>query len=249
MIDSGEGSATRSISNHLPRCQFRADANPNPWQKQWDSGIALACQKTQKTKDGDKRGKRSYHLKIIAADIFKKRSYGTGEWVDRLIRYEGTRKMRKSGIIFSLLAVSIASCTGTKISQTTSGANEPVPGNSVRDRDTITSAIEKHLRENSGINMPVMDMSLSDVKVTGDQAQANAEFHLKQGGTSMLIIYKLKRHAGDWIVLSNQPSGGQFAHPPMDRTHSGSASNLATEPMPDVSDFLKNRPPTAGTSP
>ncbi len=91
--------------------------------------------------------------------------------------------------------------------------------------------------------MSVMDMTVNEVNVTGEQAQASAEFHLKQGGSSMLITYKLERQAGTWIVLSNQPSGGPFAHPPMDKTHSGSASNPVTEPMPDVSDFLKNRQP------
>lgn len=157
--------------------------------------------------------------------------------------------IRRAGILLSLLAVTMAGCGETKSSPVAPAPNLSTPGNSSSDRDAITEAIEKHLRANSGINMSVMDMTVSGVAVTGDEAQANAEFHLKQGGTSMLITYKLERHAGDWIVLSNQPSGGQFSHPPMDKTHSGPAANPAAQGMPDVSGFLKNHTPPVSTAP
>ena len=58
-------------------------------------------------------------------------------------------------------------------------SNLSTPSDSLSDKDAITEAIEKHLRANSGINMSVMDMTVSGVTVTGDEAQANAEFHLK----------------------------------------------------------------------
>jgi len=52
----------------------------------------------------------------------------------------------------------------------------------------------------------------------------------------------LERHAGGWLVVKNQPAGGQFQHPPMDKTHSGAATNPASPPVPDVGGFLKNQP-------
>jgi len=108
------------------------------------------------------------------------------------------------------------------------------------DRDAITEAIHKHLNDNKGINMSAMEMNVGNVSVNGDQAQADTEFRLKQGGTSMLITYFLERHGGSWIVVRNQPSGaGQFAHPPMDKVHSGGA---VTPLLPDVSAFLKSHP-------
>jgi hypothetical protein len=108
------------------------------------------------------------------------------------------------------------------------------------DRDAITEAIRRHLGDNKGINMSAMEMNVGNVAVNGDQAQADTEFRLKQGGTSMLITYFLERHGAGWIVVRNQPSSaGQFAHPPMDKVHSGSAT---TPPLPDVSAFLKSHP-------
>ena len=58
----------------------------------------------------------------------------------------------------------------------------PAPAN---DNDAIAAAIRAHLAGNSSINMAAMEMTVTQVNITGNQAQADAEFHLKQGGTSM----------------------------------------------------------------
>jgi hypothetical protein len=109
------------------------------------------------------------------------------------------------------------------------------------DRDAIIEAIKKHLSDNKGINMAAMDMNVGNVAINGDQAQADTDFRLKQGGTSMLIKYFLQRHPGGWIVLRNETSSaGQFAHPPMDKNHSGPA---ATPTIPDLKDLIKDLPP------
>jgi hypothetical protein len=119
------------------------------------------------------------------------------------------------------------------------------------DRDAIAEAIRKHLAGNSTINMAVMDMDVSQVNVNGDQAQASADFRLRQGGTSMQMTYFLERHAGTWIILRSQPAGGQFAHPPMDKTHSGAASDQTHPALPNIHEFFKNAPPAgaAGNPP
>ncbi len=110
------------------------------------------------------------------------------------------------------------------------------------DADAVRAAIEDHLRNNHTINMAVMDMNVESVSINGDQAQANAAFHLKQGGTSMAMIYSLERHGNGWLVVHSQPSDGQFVHPPMDKVHSGATTNPAAPGTPDVTDFLKNHP-------
>lgn len=111
------------------------------------------------------------------------------------------------------------------------------------DEDAIRQAVEDHVRNNKGINMSAMEMTVDSITVNGDQAQANATFRLKQGGTSMSMTYTLARHANGWLVLSNQPSGGQFEHPPMDKTHSGLGSPTAApatgSQMPDFTDLVK----------
>jgi hypothetical protein len=151
------------------------------------------------------------------------------------------------GTLLFLAATLIGGCSRTKDSSgavsTPSSSNEPsqMATAPASDQDAIVAAIQKHLRENSGINMAVMNMTVNGINIQGDQAQANAEFRLKQGGTSMQITYDLERHAGDWIVRSNKPAGGQFVHPPMDKTHSGTAGSAGQGSMPDLSDFLKNQ--------
>jgi hypothetical protein len=129
------------------------------------------------------------------------------------------------------------------ISATAAPADAPAQN----DHDAIAQAIRKHLASNSTINMAVMDMDVSQVNVNGDQAQANADFRLKQGGTTMQMTYFLERHAGTWIILRSQPGGGQFAHPPMDKAHSGMASNQAHPAIPNIHEFFKNAAPAGGT--
>ena len=128
---------------------------------------------------------------------------------------------------------------------TPAGAAPPVgatPPAADSDTDAIRKAIEAHLQDNKGINMSVMDMSLSNVQVHGDKAQADTEFRLKQGGASMHMTYSLERHAGGWLVVKNQPAAGQFQHPPMDQSHSGTAPNSTTPSLPDVGGYLKDHP-------
>lgn len=111
------------------------------------------------------------------------------------------------------------------------------------DRAAITAAIQAHLLDNKGINMAVMEMNLGKVRINGDQAQADAEFRLKQGGTSMLITYFLERHGNGWLVIRNEPSNaGQFAHPPMDKIHSGAPAATPNQDLPDFSQFLRKLP-------
>lgn len=141
-----------------------------------------------------------------------------------------------------LMAGVIAGCSRNNAeplstSPTSAVSSSGAPAN---DHDAVVAAIQKHLASDGGINMSVMNMSVNSVNINGDTADAAAEFHLKQGGTSMNINYKLERHAGDWIVLSDAPSGGQFAHPPMDQNHAAAAAPNSAEPLPNATAFLKN---------
>jgi hypothetical protein len=95
------------------------------------------------------------------------------------------------------------------------------------DKDAIRASIAQHLKENSTLNMAAMDMDVRQVTINGDRAQAQVEFRLKQGGTSMQVVYNLERRDGVWSVLKGEPAGGQIAHPPMDKEHQKvTSSNL-----------------------
>lgn len=132
-------------------------------------------------------------------------------------------------------------------SQPPQAAAAPAPSAStplaMNDENAIRKAVEDHVRSNPGINMSAMDMSVDGIKISGDQAQANATFRLKQGGTSMTMTYSLSRHADGWLVVKNQPGDGQFVHPPMDKNHSGAVPNSAAPDFPDMREFMKQQPP------
>lgn len=114
---------------------------------------------------------------------------------------------------------------------------------SASDSDMVKQAVQDHLRENKGINMSAMDMTVDSVTIDGSHAQANATFRVKGGGATMAMVYSLERHANGWLVLKSQPSNGEFVHPPMDKIHSGVATTAPpTSGTPDVTEFLKGQP-------
>lgn len=151
------------------------------------------------------------------------------------------------GLSLCMLAALFSGCSqkNSDNAAPASGASSGMSGATANDHDAVVAAIQKHLTSDSGVNMSVMEMTVENVSVNGDQAQANAAFHLKQGGQSMNITYQLERRAGDWVVLSDTPGGGQLAHPPLDKDHSGAASPNSAEPLPDATDYLKNHAPPA----
>lgn len=110
------------------------------------------------------------------------------------------------------------------------------------DNSAISAAIEEHVRGDKGINMSAMELTVGQATINGDQAHAEASFRVKQGGATMEMTYFLERHANGWIVLRSQPSGGQFSHPPMDATHSGTGSGKQASSIPDMTDFVKSKP-------
>jgi hypothetical protein len=119
----------------------------------------------------------------------------------------------------------------------------------IGDEAAIRESIQKHLSGLGSINMAAMDTDIKQVTVNGDNAQADVEFRLKQGGATMQMTYALERHAGAWIVLKSQPAGGQFEHPPMDKTHSTMPAAAAGADPPNIHDLLKAAPPAAPKPP
>jgi len=143
--------------------------------------------------------------------------------------------------VIALLVLPVSACGhGQKLQSQSPSAGSTENGG---DTAAITSAIEQHLRSNSAVNMSAMDMTVGQVTVNGDQAQASAEFRSKQGGPSMLMTYFLQRQSDGWVVTRSRPSGGQYSHPPMDSTHSGANPNSPSSAMPQMPDFVKAPPP------
>jgi hypothetical protein len=87
-------------------------------------------------------------------------------------------------------------------------------------QDTIRAALQQHLSQQGNLNLAAMDMNIENVTVNGNRAQAQVQFRLHENNVTMEMLYMLEEHGGSWIVTHSQPAGGQFSHPPMDKTHS-----------------------------
>ena len=173
-----------------------------------------------------------------------------------MFSYGGAPVKRSSVIALCFLGCLIAGCARTQDSSTVAAASPgraSVTSDSVKDPNgntaAVTAAIDKHLRANSGINMSVMDMTVSNVKVNGDQAQANAEFHLKQGGTSMFITYKLERHAGIGWSSAINPAAANSRILPWTKHTPGRDQILPRAKLPNQRLFKGSRSTGCTTSP
>lgn len=122
------------------------------------------------------------------------------------------------------------------------GTTAPSPSAvSAADTDGIRAAIEDHLRGNRGLNMDAMELVVDSVAIHGDQAQAQASFHVKSNGaTGMTMQYFLQRSGSGWVVANGQPADGNTQLPP---GHPSVNSTQSAPSMPDVDAFLKQHPP------
>ena len=59
-------------------------------------------------------------------------------------------------------------------------------------------------------------MSIQNVSIQGNQAQAQVEFRPKTGapqGAGMQVSYSLAKQDGKWVVQNSTPAGGMIEHP------------------------------------
>lgn len=111
------------------------------------------------------------------------------------------------------------------------------------DQNAIRHAIEDHLRGNRSLNLDAMNMVVDSVAIRGDQAQARASFHVKNGGaTGMTMQYVLQRNADGWVVTNGQPADGNTQLPPSTNSQPGADTTQSTPSMPDVDAFFKDHP-------
>ncbi|HTZ73317.1 MAG TPA: hypothetical protein VMB47_05320 [Candidatus Aquilonibacter sp.] len=159
-------------------------------------------------------------------------------------------KMRFAAVAAMVAAICASGCAKsnqTASSAATAGSASPSAAGEAQqassaDADGIRAAIEEHVRNDRGVNMDMLEMTIDSVSVSGNQAHAQARFSPKQGGTGMAMTYLLERQSGGWVVTSGQPTDSQFAHPPTDGAHSGMPANPSGPAMPDLTDFLRNKP-------
>lgn len=79
--------------------------------------------------------------------------------------------------------------------------------------DAIRTAIQAHLAHNGNLSLASFDTQVKQVAFDGDHAQAQVEFHAKNGPGTMQLTYALVKLGGSWSVTGSTPGGGNFSHP------------------------------------
>ena len=129
------------------------------------------------------------------------------------------------------------------------------------DGETIKAGVIKHLVAVQGLNVPNMEVTVTQFSITGNQANAQVEIRAKSGdnsGGTMTLSYNLEKRGDDWVVLKAAPAGGTLQHPapgemPQSALPSGhpSAGGATAGPVhPDFSEILKStQPPPKQSTP
>jgi hypothetical protein len=112
------------------------------------------------------------------------------------------------------------------------------------DSDSIRAGINQHLSSLSTLNLGAMDMSVTNISIQGNQAQAQVEFRPKTGapqGAGMRVAYSLAKQDGKWVVQTTQPAGGMIEHPaPGQNPHMNSTSPSPTT-LPNFNDLVHSQ--------
>jgi hypothetical protein len=92
--------------------------------------------------------------------------------------------------------------------------------NAASPENEIRIAIEAHLAHKGTLNLQAFDTVVKQVTMQGDRAQAQVEFHVKNGPGMMQLTYALQRTGGNWAVVESNPVGADFSHPSLDPSQS-----------------------------
>ena len=90
--------------------------------------------------------------------------------------------------------------------------------------DAIRTAIQAHLAHNGNLSLKSFDTEVKQVTFDGDRAQAQVEFHAKNGPGTMQLTYSLVKRDGAWSVAGSTPGGGNFSHPALDKSKASASS-------------------------
>jgi hypothetical protein len=108
------------------------------------------------------------------------------------------------------------------------------PSANAGPEDAIRAAIRARLAHNSNLNPSAFDTEVKSVTLEGDHAQAQVEFHVKNGPGVMQLTYALAKQNGAWSVVESTPLGSNFSHPQPNQAQSAAPN---TAPSGDSSIF------------
>lgn len=118
--------------------------------------------------------------------------------------------IRRCVAVASLLAVAL--CCGCR-QHGDSRSSTPIPSVNAGPEDAIRAAVRARVAHNSNLNPNAFDTVVKSVTLDGDHAQAEVEFHVKNGPGVMQLTYALAKQNGAWSVVESEPLGSNFDHP------------------------------------
>lgn len=126
-----------------------------------------------------------------------------------------------TGIILFVSAAVLAGCGH----RSDSAAGAPIMASAeASSHDAIRTAIQAHLAHNGNLSLKSFDTEVKQVTFDGDRAQAQVEFHAKNGPGTMQLTYALVKRDGAWSVIGSTPGGGNFSHPGLDKSKAPAGS-------------------------
>jgi hypothetical protein len=116
----------------------------------------------------------------------------------------------KVAMTLILSAATLAGCGqhGNSASSASSVARTDVSPN-----DAIRTAIQAHLSHNGNLNLKSFDTEVKQVTIDRDRAEAQVEFHVKNGTGMMQRTYALAKRDGAWSVVESLSVDSNFSHP------------------------------------
>ena len=129
----------------------------------------------------------------------------------------------KSRIAITLV-VSVAVLAGCQQHANSLSGAPAVTSADASPNDAIRTAIQAHLAHNGNLNLKSFDTDVKEVTIDRDHAQAQVEFHVKNGPGVMQLTYQLEKRGGAWAVVESQPVGSNFSHPAFDKAQAPAAS-------------------------
>jgi hypothetical protein len=115
------------------------------------------------------------------------------------------------------------------------------PSRAAAQEASIREAIQTRLAKNANLNMQAFQTEVKKVSVQGDHAQADVEFHLKDGPGVMQLSYTLEKRGNAWEVVNSSPGGEDASHSMPGQSPGGGAG--AVDPASDPMRFFKNAAP------
>jgi hypothetical protein len=129
------------------------------------------------------------------------------------------------------------------------------------DKEAIRLGVVAYLASLKGLNIPNMDIAVTQYSVNGNQARAQVEIRAKNvdaPGGSMQLAYNLEKRGDQWVVVKSQPAGGTLQHPgpgeippgaTMPPGHPGVSGSAGQPVHSDLNEIIKSAEPSAQKPP